>query len=523
MSVKKASLLLSFTLLLSNLLGFFRNIILAKFVTPFEYLDAYFAAFKWPDLIFNLLILGAVSTALVPIYSEIKVRSSTKEALDYASRLLLLTTLIMILLLISLYFLMPFLAQSLVRGASPEIKNLTASLGRLLLLSPFFFGLSYVVSGVLQAESRFFFYALAPLIYNLSIIVGGLGYAFWGIYGVVGWVVVGSFLHFLIQMPGLIGLPLSLPKKITFFDPLVFRTYKLAVPRTVSLALLQVQTLVLTLLASFTGAKSIAILNLTNDFATTPTVIVANALMLAIFPVLSLAWAEKNLSQFQQSAISALKIVLFLLIPSSFLMWILRAQLTRLYLALGKSLDWRSTSLAIETLGLFSLGIVFAGLVVILTRVKYAQHDTLKPMCYSFFSVLLSLIVAYSLTFFSRLGVAGLALSYSLSQILFAGLLYLDLRRDIFSKEIERDLFVRLIPRVLLISLVATLLCWLSLRFADYFLDTHRVLGLLGQAVFAFGVFLGVFVGAAYLFKMAELHIIFESFSLKRFFRLKNS
>jgi len=65
MSVKKASLLLSFTLLLSNLLGFFRNIILAKFVTPFEYLDAYFAAFKWPDLIFNLLILGAVSTALV--------------------------------------------------------------------------------------------------------------------------------------------------------------------------------------------------------------------------------------------------------------------------------------------------------------------------------------------------------------------------------------------------------------------------------------------------------------------------
>ncbi len=512
-SYKKAGLILAVTLFLSNVLGFFRNVVLAKSVAPFEYLDAYFAAFKWPDLAFNILILGAISTVFVPIFLDIKSKKGEKEAYDYTNTLISTVFIVLVVALILLFFLLPILVNGLVTGSSPEIKALTLSLSRIMILSPLIFGLSYIVSSLLLANNRFFFYSIAPLVYNLAIIVGGLGYQTWGIYGLAWSVVIGAGLHLLIQLPDVFRLNYRFSFTPNFKSGFVTRTVILALPRTIGISTAQILLIIFTAIASTLGAKAIAIYNLTNDFATTPTVIVANALATVLFPRLSTSWATDNRLKFNSIVNKAVRLTIFLLIPSSAGMWVLRAQLTRLYLALGKSLLWGDTIRAINVLGIMSLGVVFAGLVAVLARVSYAQHDTKKPMYFAIISALISIVSAY---FFSRLwrdtlwDVGSLGLALIIGQIINALLLYLDVRGEIVTRSAEREILFHSLPKVALATLFMALGIWWSLRLGDLLFDTHVVLGLLSQTALAVILGVAIFWVISRLLRTVELAWLFE-------------
>lgn len=506
--LKKAGIFLSFTLLLSNILGFIRNIALAKFVTPFENLDAYFAAFRWPDFIFNILILGAITTVFVPIYTDIRSKKGKEEANTFTNTLIFTVGTALVAALAVLYLFMPYLTLGLVPGASEHIKSLTFSLSRIMIFSPLLFGFSYIIGALLQANKRFFYYSIAPLVYNLAIIVGALGYSVWGIYGLAWSVVLGALLHLLIQLPGLKGIYFKLKPKINFKDAEIAKTIKLALPRTVGIGSAQILLLAFTSIASTIGAKSIAIYNLTNDFATTPTVIVANSLATILFPSLAASHAKGDTVRFNTIVTKALRLSIFLLIPSSIAMWLLRAQLTRLYLALGKSLGWSDTIRAINTLGILVIGIIFAGLVSVLARVKYAQHDTKRPMYFAIISVVFSIILAVILArVFAHTywNVAALALAFILGQALNAGLLLFDVRGTILPKPAEKEILTVLIPKTIIASVAMGAAIWLSLRLGILFLDTDRVVGLFGQTVLASIIGGGVFYTAARLLNTVEL------------------
>ncbi len=202
--LRSATILLAVTLFLSNVLGLLRNILLATQAHSLSELDPYYAAFRLPDLIFNLLVLGAISSAFIPVYTKVMKEHGNDEANQMASTLLGNLIVLVLVSIVVLWFLLPGLIPLLLHKFSDEQQQLTVHLARIMLLSPLFFCLSYVEGAVLNAHKRFVSYSIAPLIYNVSIIGGALLLPRFGVEGVAWSVVAGAFLHFLIQLPSVL-------------------------------------------------------------------------------------------------------------------------------------------------------------------------------------------------------------------------------------------------------------------------------------------------------------------------------
>ena len=203
-SITGASVILVITLFLSNVLGVFRDHFLTQKI-PTEQLSAYYAAFRIPDLIFNILILGAIASAFIPVFTTLLSQKKDKEAWMVASSVINIAIIFLVGLAVILFFLMGYLIPYIVPGFNADYKDLTVKLARIMLLSPIFFGLSYIFGGILNSFKRFLVYSLAPLVYNLTIILGTLIFADkYSVVGVAYAVVAGAFLHLFIQVPPLL-------------------------------------------------------------------------------------------------------------------------------------------------------------------------------------------------------------------------------------------------------------------------------------------------------------------------------
>ncbi len=249
-SVRGASIILVITLTLSNILGLLRDRFLATYI-PTSELDIYFASFRIPDLIFNFLILGAISSAFIPIFCDLKSKDDKRESWDLTNSLMNIGVLILIFLAIIAYFLMPYLTKLVVPNFDAERMAKTVELSRLLMLTPIFFSISYFLSGVLNSFNRFVTYSIAPLVYNLSIIVGAIivGPTI-GIKGVIYFVILGSILHFLVQIPTARNLGYRYKFIFDYANKNVQKVVKLMIPRTIGLGMNQIMLLVYTAIAS---------------------------------------------------------------------------------------------------------------------------------------------------------------------------------------------------------------------------------------------------------------------------------
>lgn len=505
---RSAAVFLSLTLVISNVLGFVRDAILAK--NAFPVLDAYYAAFRWPDFVFNIVVVGAIAMILQPLFAERQTKEGEAAAFRFVSALTTWTMLILGGLMALLFLLMPFLVHILVPAADTETKTLTLQFGRVFVLSPLIFALSNIVGTILNLKRRFFAYALAPLCYNLALIVGALLYPQYGPAALEWSVVGGALLHLSVQLPALSGLGRPLKLNLSLRDAQLGKLLGLGWPRMLGLGLSQILLVVFTGLGSYIGPKSIAIFNLTNNFQTAPTVIVALALSTILFPSLSLSYAAKNLDQFKSYVVRGIELLFFLLVPSTVAMYVLRAQLTRLYLALGKNLGWADTIRAINTLGAFTYGVIFSGLTLFLAKVLYAQHETRRPMLYSAIGAIVSITAAVVFIFGFHLDVAALAFAYAIGQFINALLLWLDIRRTILTRQAERDILFHSLPKVFIGSLGMAIAIWLALRLADFFLPTERVYGLAAQTLIAGLIGAGVYLILVAIQKSRELGWLFE-------------
>ena len=168
-----ASLILIVTLFFSNILGVVRDHYLTQKI-PTDTLSIYYAAFRVPDLLFNILILGAISAAFIPVFAGLINKNQEKEAWKVANSVINMAIIVLIVLSIILVFLMPIIAPLIVPGFNNEEQLLMVKLARIMLVSPIFFGISYIFGGMLNSFKRFLIYSLAPLIYNTTIILGTL-------------------------------------------------------------------------------------------------------------------------------------------------------------------------------------------------------------------------------------------------------------------------------------------------------------------------------------------------------------
>ncbi|MBI1293385.1 murein biosynthesis integral membrane protein MurJ [bacterium] len=399
---------------LSRVSGLLREMIIgAQFGTSAE-LDAYLAAFRIPDLLFQLVAGGALGSAFIPTFSQLWAEEGEAPAWQLFSRILNLVTLILVMLaVLAVTFADPLVTRVIAPGFDPTQQQLAADLMRWMLVSTVIFGASGLVMGALNATQHFVLPAAAPVLYNGAIIVGAWLLApTYGIYGLVIGVVVGALAHFGVQVPALMRKRARYRLDLTWRDPAVGEVGRLMAPRILGLFFVQLNFLVNTILASQLAAGSLAALNFAWLLMLLPQGIFAQAIATVAFPTFSAQVAAQDHSALRRTLDRTLRTVLFLTLPAAVGLFVLRVPVIQVLLQRG-NFDAESTAAVAYALQFYALGLVAHALVEIVVRVFYALHDTLTPVLIGVGAMSLNILL--SLVWIDQLGYGGLALANSVA------------------------------------------------------------------------------------------------------------
>lgn len=512
-SVKGATSILVVTLTVSNILGLLRDHFLAQKV-PADMLDTYYAAFRLPDLIFNTLILGAVSSAFIPIFSKYISNKDQEGAQKLASSTFTTGITLLILAVIALFFTMPYLIPLLVPDFSIEKQQATLNLSRLFLISPLFFGISYFFSAILNSYKRFFVSSLAPLVYNLSIIVATIGFADrYGIYSVAYGVIIGAVLHMLVQLLPVknLGIRLHLLWDTTSSD--IRKVGRLMIPRSIGLGAMQIMLFIFTAIASGLGVGAVAIFNLADNIQTMPTVVFGTSIASALFPTLAESYSLGKFNDFSRYLEKAMITILFFLVPATVGIILLRVQIVRLILGSGH-FGWHETVLTAQTLGVFAISLVFSGLVPLFARAFYALQNTKTPTIYSVIGVIVSVI--FGLFFSKYFGIAGLAFGFSIGIFVNFVLLYFAIKKHI--PDFSSVTIISSLAKIIIATVAMALAIQIAKISVGTIYDLDRFVEVATQVGVSVGIGIAVYFSVTYFLGLNNIKFI----KLGRLFGLQN-
>jgi len=395
-SINQAALLLGCLTLLSQILALFRDRSIAHFIGPSPSLDAYYAAFRVPDLIFICVASLASITVIIPfIAAKMDGDEVTPLARKYLNDIFTVFFGLMIFIALIAFFLMPYLASFIAPGFTPFYQAKVVMISRIMLLSPILMGLSNLFGTVTQLFHKFFIYSLSPIFYNFGIIAGVLFlYPMFGIYGLAMGVALGALLHFGIQ--ALASHSCGFTPKFSF--SVNFKDIKQAAitsfPRTLGLAFNNIALICIIALTSFLKSGSISIFNFSFNLQSVPLNIIGISYAVAAFPTLVKSFGSGKKDEFKKHLKSAGRAIVFWSLPVIFLFIVLRAQIVRVILGSG-SFSWDNTRLVAACLAIFSVSILAQGMITLLSRSYYATGNTRRPLIVNFLCSLLIIILSY--------------------------------------------------------------------------------------------------------------------------------
>lgn len=424
-----ATLILMAGFVASRASGLLRDITIGATFGTGPDLDAYYAAFRLPDLLFQLLTGAALISAFIPTFSSYLGRGAEEEAWRMAASVLTLLALATAAgsLLAALFA--PSLMALVSPGFSAAQLDLVVNLTRVMLLSPVLFTVSTILTGILNTRGHFALPSLAPALYNTTILCGALFSSEpFGVYGLAIGVAAGSALHLAIQLPAI--LRLRFPYRLAFElrHPGVREVLRLMGPRVAGLAAVQANFLVSTALASTLSPGSLSALNLAWPLMMLPLGVGAVTVASAAFPPLAEAAAGRDHQTFHDTFETSLRVILYLTLPATAGLIFLSGPLVALIYQRGGFGEASSAAVA-TALIYYALGLPAHGVLEIVTRAFYARKDTLTPVIVGLLSMALHL--ALSLALKDPLQHGGLALSLSLAATAEALLLLLLLWRRV--------------------------------------------------------------------------------------------
>jgi len=431
-TVVSAAALLGVMTMTSRLMGVVRDRLLSSTFGAGQELDAYYAAFRAPDFVYSLFVYGVITGGFIPVLTAHLAKdggkvAADKRAWDFTSLVLSFIGIVLIVLaVLGAIFARPVVA-AFTPGFAPGQVDLTASLARLMFLSPVLLGLSGILGGLLQTFKRFTIFATAPLLYNAGIIFGALVLApSMGIPGVALGVVLGSFCHCLIQYFGCRAMGFRFRFIFNFRDKGLLTIGRLMVPRTASMAVNHVNLIILTAIASTIGVGSISVFNLANNLQSFPINILGVSFAVAAFPFITELAARDKRKELAGSFAKTVRAVLFLIIPATVAFLLLRAQIVRVILGAGR-FDWADTIATADTLAYFTLSLFAQALLPLVIRVFLAFQDAATPLVVGVIAVFIERLVAWHFVNIG-LGTAGLALAFSAGSVLNLAVLWVLLR-----------------------------------------------------------------------------------------------
>jgi putative peptidoglycan lipid II flippase len=432
--ILQGSLIIGSFSFIADLVALLRDRILTSHFGASRTLDIYYSAFKLPDLVFNLLVLGAVSSAFIPVFISERKRdeeSAWRVAQNFTS-----IVFVMVLAAAAILWIFAGSVVSLIApGFTGADRELAISLTRIMLLSPVLFSLSTICGSVLQSMERFWAYAIAPVLYNAGIIVGALYFVPWmRMHGYpevlgLGWgVVLGAFAHFVIQFTAARMAGFKFKAIFDFGDHNFRKIFRLMVPRTVGLGAYSIDSAVVNAFASTMAPGSIAVLNVANNLQFVPISVVGVAVATAVFPRLSAHASDDQMVEFKQRLNQALKNTALIVTPLAIAGIFLSHWAINLIFGIGL---FRGTSvdLTASVLAIFMFGIPAQSLIPILSRAFYALHNTKIPVLISIFSIAINIALAWYFGVMHGQGVRGLAIAFAIAGNVNFLLLWLSLQR----------------------------------------------------------------------------------------------
>ena len=421
---------------LSSLIGLANRMLYTRAFGSGRELDAFLAANRVPDILFNLMAGGALASAFLPTFSVLLAQGDQRRAWQLASSVGNLLILALGLAAGLLGLVAPWLVENILgRGFhDPQQVQLTVSLLRIQLVAPVLFGISGLLMAILNAQQHFLLPALAPTFHWLGWILGSLFLVpRLGISGLAWGVLVGAVLHLSIQLPGLRRVRPQYTATFGLQDPSVRQVGRLMAPRLFGVAIVQLNFLVNVILAAGMAVGSLTGITLGFAIMLMPQIVIAQAVAIAALPTFSSQAAKGELVEMRRSLSSTLRGVIFLSLPASFGLLLLRVPLVTLLFQRGE-FDSNSTALVAWALLWYSTGLVGHSLVEIVSRAFYALKDTRTPVTVGAAAMALNVVLSIGLSrLFLRLGWAphgGLALANSIATGLEAiALLWLVSRR----------------------------------------------------------------------------------------------
>ncbi len=530
-SIGEGAFLLGTFTLLSQVFGLFRDRLLANVFGAGKELDIYYAAFRFPDLIFVTVASLVAMAVLIPYLSDAK--SKGREFFDtLVSDLFLCFTFAILVVSVVFFFLMPMLVSKAFSGFTGREINEVILLARIILLSPILLGFSNLLGSVAQVYDRFIAYALAPALYNLGIIAGTFFLVpTLGISGVAIGVALGALFHVSIQ-----GLPLrgivSIRELIKFRETLstafgrIKKIVLISIPRTIALSSSNLALLGLLSIGSFLGAGAISAFTFGNNLQSVTVSIIGISFATAAFPVLSNLFRMGELDKMRVELVHTARKVIFFTVPAAVFLVVFRAHIVRLILGSGQ-FSWADTRLVAAALAIFALSLSFQSLYHLFIRTLYAVGDNKKSFLSSIAGALVMILVAFfwyrwsiidptpQFVLSSLLKVAdvpgiqmlALPIGFVFGTIVEALVLWVIVERKIhFSRELWKPIFHSLGA-----GIIGAAASYMVLQYTGAFFALNKFVGLLMHAFVGGVVGIAVSIATLILLENEDIKVLLSS------------
>ena len=411
----------------SRVLGLVREQIIAYFFGASGLVSAFGIAAIVPKMIYEMLIGGMLSAALVPVFSQVKELEGRAALWALFSRVASLAALVLAAIVLLLEIFAPQVAWLLGGGFEPELQAALATMLRIIAPAMLFFGLSGVVTGLLYTLKRFTYPAFGAAVFNLGVIVAAPVLAGrLDAFSLAVGVVLGSVLQLVIQTPDLRDVRIQF--RIDLSDPALRRILRLYLPIALGLLISNVQIAIDRRLASSTGVSSIAWMDRATTLVQMPHGLVAVAISLAVLPTLSKLSAISDWDGFRQTLGMGLRLVLVLVLPATLGLLVLAQPVIALLFQHGKFTAY-DTFWTAWALRYYLAGLIFASLDWPLNYAFYARQDTITPALVGVLSVGVYLVVALALI--GPLGFLGLVLADSAKHFCHATVMLILTQRQV--------------------------------------------------------------------------------------------
>jgi len=504
-SILSAAAVIMFATLISALLGFIRTRLLIQyFFDDKSILDVFWAAFRIPDTVFQIFIVGALSSAFIPVFSRYLEKEKRAEASMVASSMMNTVVGIMLILTLGIFIWAEPLSRLVAGGFTTDQIIQMVKLTRIMAGAQIIFGFSSFLTGIIQSHKRFLVPAFAPSLYNIGIILGTVFFSHsLGILGPALGVIIGAFLHLIAQIPLAYKLGFSY-RPIIRNHPAIREMSGLMLPRMITLSLSQIEQTVLIAFSSWLSSGTVTIITIAQQLTNLPIRLIGVTIGQASLPFFAKETAKNNLKGLAKMVNDSILQMLYLALPASAIVLVLRIPLVRLAYGAG-SFPWSETVTTGKLVAMFAMAIAAGSLSHIIIRVFYAMSDTKTPFIINAISTIINVGLSYYLLFIVKTGIIGMAFAITVADILETTILTIVLYH---LAQFSLTEIIKPFLKMFLAAVITTISLWVPLRVLDQLIfDTTHTINLIILTIVVVIVGLAVYIFTSYLLRIRELQI----------------